>query len=715
MARLKQRLHEALNMASAHRFLWRHELGPASMKRRECGFPGRSLEALEFVRWPRLIPRRMAKDEDFEPRLGRTRKRGKGDRFATRIIRAANLAGGIRLGMSLARNRFHGARIGRGAGVGRVLSAGGASAVRHARRVVVKASIVRLGARGLSRATAHMRYLQRDGTTREGERGGLYSGREDVADGKAFVERGAGDRHQFRFIVAPEDGSEYEDLKPLVRRLMEQAERDLGTKLDWVAVDHFNTGNPHSHVLVRGKDETGKDLVIARNYLTRGLRERAVELVNLDLGPRTELELRRTREREVEQERFTGIDRRLVASVGPDGLLDPRVRDRGEQDLRIARLRYLAGMELAREEGGGRWSFDGRLEETLRTMGMRGDIIRTMHRELGAAGEARSPRDQAIYDPGQQEAGRLVGRLVATGLSDEHADRRFLILDAVDGRTHYVDVGAAEIDGRRGAILSVMPRRPRVREVDRTVAAIAAASGGRYSVDLHLAHDRTATERFAEAHERRLEALRRAGVGPARGLNGIWAIPGDHLERVAAYEERAVARRPVDVAILSERRLDLLSRHDGVTWLDRELVAPEPLALEGGFGAEVRNARTLRLQWLAAQQLAEVDGGACRCRPDLIAALERRDLHNVAARLAHESGRRFVEHKAGELVEGTCHGPVRAGDRDFAVVQKSKEFTLVPWRPVLEQRIGRQVSGIVRDSGISWTFGRERGGPQIGM
>ena len=110
-----------------------------------------------------------------------------------------------------------------------------------------------------------MRYLQRDGTTRDGERGALYGPESDNADGKAFLAKGASDRHQFRFIVAPEDGAEYEDLKPLTRRLMTQMEQDLGTRLDWVAVDHFNTGHPHSHILVRGTDERGKEMIIARS------------------------------------------------------------------------------------------------------------------------------------------------------------------------------------------------------------------------------------------------------------------------------------------------------------------------------------------------------------------------------------------------------------------------------------------------------------------
>jgi type IV secretory pathway VirD2 relaxase len=328
-----------------------------------------------------------------------------------------------------------------------------------ARRVVVKASIGGLGRKGLARATAHMRYLQRDGTTREGERGALYSEQEDRADGKEFVARGEGDRHQFRVIVAPEDGSEYEDLKPLVRRFMAQAEKDLGTRLDWVAVDHFNTGHPHSHVIVRGKDDRGKDLIIAREYLTHGLRERAAELVNLDLGPRTEREIFRSQLREVEQERLTSIDRRLIRSMDAEGLVDPRRGSWVDQDLRTARLRTLSGMGLASEQRGRLWKLDPQLETTLREMGRRGDIVRTMNHALRIAMQPRAPQDQAIYDPGAADARPVVGRLVASGLADEHADRRFLIVDGVDGHTQYGDVGTNVLEARPGAIVQSSPGR----------------------------------------------------------------------------------------------------------------------------------------------------------------------------------------------------------------------------------------------------------------
>ncbi len=656
---------------------------------------------------PHLFPI-MSDRDDFDLWLGRIRDRGgaQGGRFSRRVIRSANLAGRRRRGAA-SRQRFDGSRIGRGSGVGRLLGSNLRGFDPSARRVVVKTSIVRLGAKGLSRATAHMRYLQRDGTTREGERGKLYSAELDQADGKAFVERGSGDRHQFRFIVAPEDGSEYEDLKPLVRRLMEQAGRDLDTRLDWVAIDHFNTGHPHSHVLVRGTDELGKDLVIAREYLTHGLRERAVDLVNLDLGPRSEREIAIANAREVEQERFTGLDRRILARRGPDNIVDPAHRNPGERDLRLARLRRLGQMGLAEEMHSGRWRVHGELEPVLRRMGERGDIIRRLNRELQAALPERAPQDHAIYDPAAGE--RLVGRLVANGLSDEHADRRFLILDALDGRSHYVDVGGLEIDARPGTILSVEARPCGVRVSDRNVMDVAARYGGRYSTQLHRFHDYSAGDEYLAAHVRRLKAIRRATGGPEPDREGNWRIGDEHLERALEYERRLSARTPVTMEVLSDRAVEQLPAHDGATWLDRELVSDSPQRMERGFGAEVRKALAQRQRWLIAMKLAELDGDSVRYGADLVSRLERRELTRVAAGLSRELGLSFSEVGAGDHVEGVYSRAVQVGDRRFALIEKSLEFSLVPWRPSLERELGRSVGGIMMDGGVDWSIGRGRG------
>ena len=647
-------------------------------------------------------------DDWFELWLGRI---GQDRSMRGRVRAAVNRAGGIRRG----RSRFTGARIGRGVGVGALLSSPSYRSGASGRRVIVKARIVRLGGRGAAGAAAHLRYLQRDGTTREGERGTLYGREEGAAiDGKTFLERGAGDRHQFRFIVAPEDGAEYQpDLKPLVRRWAAQVEQDLGTRLDWVAVDHFNTGHPHAHVIVRGKDDLGKDLVIARSYMTHGLRSRAAELVDLDLGPRSPIEILRAATREIEQERLTGIDRRLVRAIGDDGLVRPAHRDPVEQSLRAGRLQALGRMGLATEKGRGAWRLADDLETTLRRMGERGDIIRTMQREMRVHAPERSPADYLIYDPA--DGREIVGRVLARGLSDEHADRHYLIVDGVDGYSHYVDIGNGTEKAPEGSLVRITPASTEPRAVDRTIADIAAANGGKYSIDLHLRHDRTAIEAFAEAHVRRLEAIRRMTGGADRQPDGSWIIAADHLTRVEDYERQRAQRQPVVIATLSHRPIDQLHAHDGATWLDRELVSPERTELGRGYGAEVRKALALRQQWLVEQQLAVVEGNTISFRRNLVATLQQRELRRVAGQLSRELGLNFVEARSGEEVRGRYARSVRVGDAKFALIERSHEFTLVPWRPTLERAVGRQVSGIVRDSGISWTIGRGREGPTIGF
>jgi len=649
-------------------------------------------------------------DDDFELWLGRIAK----DRpFAHQVRKTINLAGrGTRSSVARARC-FDGSRIGRGAGVGRVLGSSDRFAGSRARRVVVKARFVKLAGKGAKAAAAHMRYLQRDGTTREGERGTLYGPTSDGADGKAFLERGAGDRHQFRFIVAPEDGAQYENLKPLVRRWMSQAEHDLGTKLDWVAVDHFNTGHPHSHVLVRGIDDRGKDLIIAREYISRGLAGRAAELVNLDLGPRTDREIFEAQKAEITQERFTNIDRRLTLSRDADGLVSSWHRDSTEQSLRAARLGTLNRMGLATEEGLGRYRLADDIEETLRTMGRRREIIATMHDQLKQRAPDVPPQDYAIYDP--TEGKSLVGRVIARGLSDEHADRHYMIVAATDGRSHYVELGHWPLSEMldNPEIVRVNPMVPALRDADRTIAEVAAANGGIYSIDRHLRHDGTATERFAEAHVRRLEAMRRGRGEVERLPDGSWKIAPDHLDRALNFEHSMAAARPVEIETLSELRLDQLPHHNGVTWLDEQHVAKDPEQLERGFGAQVRQAMAQRRQWLIEQGLAWREENAIHFRPGLINELRQRELRQVADQLSKELGLTYAEHQSGKI-EGVYRKAVQVGSAKFAVIEKSREFTLVPWRPVLEKQIGRNVSGIDRAGTISWTFGRQRAGPEIG-
>jgi len=322
---------------------------------------------LVFRRFRRKLLRMSSDDaSDVRLRAGKIRDRGttasrRPRSFVAQVMKAVTKAKGAGIGLAPKRGgrfdrRREGAsgrpRKGRCSRIGRGQAAADrlklAADVRRPgermRRVVVKARIVRLklGSKG---ADAHLRYLQREGTDREGEKGRLYGAEADAADGRAFLECGREDRHQFRFIVAPEDGDQLSDLRAFTRDVMKQMEADLGTKLDWVAVDHFNTGHSHSHVVIRGKDETGKDLIIAQDYITDGVRLRAQELATLELGPETDLELRSKLTAEITAERFTRIDRAMLAEAG-EGTLDLRpgtrqVRADFDRTLRIGRLQTL--------------------------------------------------------------------------------------------------------------------------------------------------------------------------------------------------------------------------------------------------------------------------------------------------------------------------------------------------------------------------------------
>ena len=651
-------------------------------------------------------------DDDFTPRLGSQRgKDGKKVvKYGGRIRAAARLAGtktGVRT------RRFDGSRIGRGASMGRLLSSRDRLAVFRRRRAVVKASLIRLAGKGGQAARAHMRYIQRDGVTREGLPGELYGPEADRADGGDFLKRTAGDRHQFRFIVSAEDGAEYPDLKPYVRRLMTQVEQDLGTKLDWVAVDHFNTERPHTHIVLRGVDDQGDNLVIAREYISHGLRERASELVTLDLGPRTDREIEARLRHDVDQERLTAIDRRLVRRMDVDRMVSPADNDPFQQSVAAGRLRKLKAMGLADDVGGGRYRLAEGLEETLRRMGERGDIIRLMQRELTARRLDRAGVEQVVSNDLREP---IVGRVIQRGFSDEHRDRHYLMVDGVDGRVHYVDIGRGDATPSvpEGSTVRVAPSRMEATQADRTVDAVARAHGGRYSIDLHLRHDPNASEAFATSHVRRLEAMRRAGAGPERLADGSWMIPADHLARAEAYAQRQQRDRPVMLSVLSQSPVAELAGKDAPTWLDREIAEGGHAAVRDvGYGREVRTALVARRRWLIEQQLADGERSAFRYRDGALDTLRRRELQGVGDRLGEELGKRFAQARNGERIEGRITRRIDVESGSFAVVERSRDFTLVPWRDVLERNIGKAASGIVRTDGISWQFERGRGGPSV--
>jgi len=126
-----------------------------------------------------------------------------------------------------------------------------------------------------------------------------------------------------------------------------------------------------------------------------------------------------------------------------------------------------------------------------------------------------------------------------------------------------------------------------------------------------------------------------------------------------------------------------------------------------------RVAQDRRRQWLIEEGLAERQGDQTTYRPDMLAVLQRRELIRVAGQLSDELGLAFTETQSGDRIEGRLGRMIELTSGRYALVERSRDFTLVPWRPVLERHIGKPVAGIMRSDGISWTVGRQRSGPSI--
>jgi len=552
--------------------------------------------------------------DDFSPKLGRIRSTPgrKSQRYLNRVIR--NMRKTSQGRSSGKPSSFSGSRVGRGYSPGTVLAMRSFQPGR--RRVIVKARFTSFKRGGLGAAKAHLRYIQRDGVTLKGERGSLYGSESDQIDGKAFLDRSEDDPHQFRIIVAAEDGVEFQDLKPFIRDLMRQAETDLETKLDWAAVDHFNTGHPHTHIVIRGKDDQGGDLIIARDYISQGLRERACDLATLELGSESEGSLHRKFELEVQAERFTRIDRAILRD-SEDGILaitSKISRDHRHHSNRMGRLQKLKTMGLAEELKPGVWKLADRTEQVLRDLGQRGDIMKTMQRALKEAGIDRGASDYVVFDPAKSSA-RITGKIVAMGLSDELRDHHYVVVDGTDGKLHYAEIGR------------LSRYNPPSKEL----------------------------------------------VATLRGRD----------------PEKQHQIRPVFARIFIESHVPFneLAGADGATWLDRKLLSRQSETYrERGFGAEVNRTLKLRQRWLVQEGFMAEQNGRLIARRRILEELTKRELLKATNAMAKSTNMEHAEPLELGRSGMNVTRSIRLASGRFAVLQKGKQFALVPWRQAMQMR-----------------------------
>lgn len=677
------------------------------------------VQAVDVMMMRKMIITMATRENEFEPRLGKPPAD-----HAPRRLKAVRAA----VKQATRQPRASGPKP-KQPGIRAHFAKGSASRTRpvstSSRRVVVKVRYVANGGGRAAPLRAHLAYLAREGASRmtskevtpeedgqahdptrtidylaresgAGEGQFAFFDRENsTVDPRAITAGWADDPRHFRMIVSPEDGEALGDLKPFIRDLMARLETKLGTKLDWLAVNHHDTDNPHTHVLIRGRRPDGKELFIPSRLIASGIREQAQEIVTRVLGPRLGVDLDRERFNDISLKAVTPLDRELLATARHGPFLPDR------PDL-AARLERLESWGLAARRHGG-WRLDADLTNRLREMAAHDEV------ERAVATVRRGREPQLLLEADRSQP--VMGELVHLGPADDIGDRFLAVIETGAGELRYARFERAQdlaiLDGAQtGALVTIVPNTPAIRPSDEAVARVARKTGGVYSAEVHAELEPFVDRRILTANIRRLEHMRRMGL-VERTPQGAFAVGRDHLAAAMTFEERLVRRAPFSVQVASYWSLGEQIDALGPTHLDRVLageqapvVGESPLARQHAAALQQRRLFLIEQGWMSAHKPVLPSQGLQR--------MAQMELSSQAKALSEELGVPVLTYTA-HRVSGVYARRIDLAQGRIALILGERQANLVPWRPALEQFAGRHVEGVMRGHGLSWSLQRGMG------
>jgi hypothetical protein len=486
--------------------------------------------------------------EDFEPRLGSLGQDRRRPPSQLKVV--AKLA---RQGKP---NAFGRTKLAAGKVWSEGRGKGAAAVARHwhvagSRRVFVRATIAPARGRNTAAFSSHIKYLLRENVDENGRGGSLYDQDSENADARAFKQRSTRDPWQFRIVVSAEDSIEIEERTDLTRKIMQHAERDLGTRLDWVAVDHYDTPWPHTHIMVRGRSPADRELIISRKYLMYGLRHRAEEILTNMLGPKNGREVSVASQIELSGDRLTSIDQHISRSQTRGTVFVGRgspSRAAPGLAMQVKRLQYLEKLGLAEHAYGREWRLQPGWQDALKSLGRRTETLAELGR---AVGDHRTAGRMEALGPAP-EGKWVTGRLAALSASGTGLQDHLLVIDGLDGRIWLAQVASEEtlqLPSPGGVISALIEPAP----------------------------------------------ASRIGARPNR----------------TEPDEAAPDGQTIRTFVNSWLPVNQLIDRQAFTWLDE--LSDDQIALQSsGFGAEVRAAKSARQAFLAASSLDLSDFDALR-------------------------------------------------------------------------------------------------------
>ncbi len=584
-------------------------------------------------------------------------------------------------------------------GRARKYQSGGTAGRGMRQRVVIKAHVSRhKPGKARGSLARHVSYLGRESASADGKHGVFYDAAREGVDAKQEAVQWAQDRHHFRLIVSPERGGDIPDMTSYIREVMRRVERDLDTKLQWIAVNHHNTDNPHAHVLLRGKQADGADLVIPRQYISYGIRDRASDVATELLGERSAQEVQAAKSKEVEAERFTSLDRMIERHL-ENGKIDvspSRHIGYGADDRRlvVGRLQFLEQMDLAHKGRGTVWQVEGDFKQALRELGDRNDIIKQLYSHLGSEA-GRVERMIAGGEPSPPVAGIVI----AKASTDELGEDRFVVIRDGMGRAHYGQV--RESDAYRdldvGSIAELGAGTQRRRVVTKQIAAVAKANDGVYSSELHEAYlrasqpdstDREIASNVRSATSRLSFVAGFEGAGVRATEGGSYAVEADAFTQ---FSQRTSQR--TDVKVIAGHSLAEQVEAHAVTWLDRQAFGQRPDERTAD-NPTIQEAVQQRREWLVQNGYAQRSGDEKNVDllPGALENLAAEERSDVAERLAAKYGLPVNQLPRGGTVSGGYHGTEHLHAGKLAVVVTEESVFVSPIRNDPDVGAGSEVT-----------------------
>lgn len=572
-------------------------------------------------------------------------------------------------------------------------------------RAIVKNRIARnkggAGSKNFRNALAkHLNYIERESAQKDQKKGEMYNQEQDGVDKKEFLEKAQNDPRNFRLILSPDkvhNGNNSLDMKEYTREFMERVQRDLGAKVDWVAVNHFNTEHPHSHIIMRGLDEEGKELIIKPEYLQKGMREQAQSVATSKLGLRSYNEIEQQLMKEVSIERVTGFDRTIENRLDEHRQIDLQISNDKQysfsHQLIIGRCQRLEELGLAVKDDSGKpiWKINDNFLETLKERGQRNDIYKHL--------EKTNSLDIHVYSP--EKHGRIYGQIIETDIHNELDDSRYHVVKGHNGNAFYVKghrYGIGLPEPRTGDYVRLDSHYESIvkERADNNIMRVTENGQRVYTKDAHRADyqnyyswkhelnfndfeqsDHDAVERHVNAHEKRLERLARHEL-VEKLPDGSFKVPGNLHEQVEALDIKLKkdAQRWPHVFHQSSCELHATTNQYRVHWLDKVLVEHNgiPTGSRFGFGKDFDKAIHNRLAFLKESGLLSHKDGKLTVDFD---KMRQKGVQEYAQSF-HEKHGVELEHNNDKKLSGTYEQTVRIGDEDYAIIRNRNRAAIVP-------------------------------------